>query len=133
MRGSWWRFQRQPGERPAWAGLAGPGSHRSAPARTAPGHRAAACAAPAAGARRISAGDPDLEPQTAVEVEVVAVGLAGAAVADIGVERMAVVGHLRGAVGPPDGAEPARDTRPSPGVSGNRRPVRGARPGAFGN
>src|SRR6266567_508288 len=74
----------------------------------------------------------DLVPVAAVEVELVAVGLARGAVADVGVQRMAVVGCLRGAAGPLDRAEPAGDARPGLRGAGDGRPVGGTRPGALG-
>src|ERR1700722_15507316 len=70
--------------------------------------------------------DTDLVPQAAVEVEVVALGLAGGAVADVGVQRVPVVGELAGAAGPGDRADPARQARAGRGGAGYRGPVRGA-------
>ena len=55
------------------------------------------------------AGYADVVPEAAVEVEVVAIGLAGAAVTDIGVEGVAVVGGLQAAAGALDRAELAGD------------------------
>jgi hypothetical protein len=48
---------------------------------------------------RGSAGDGHFVPQAAVEVEVVAEGLAGGGVAGVGVQRVPVVGDLGAAVG----------------------------------
>src|SRR5690349_20535812 len=48
-------------------------------------------------------------PESAVEVDVVAAGLTRRGVADVGVERMAAVGGLQGAVRPADRAELRRD------------------------
>src|ERR1700730_7522292 len=75
--------------------------------------------------------DTDLVPQAAVEVEIVAPGLAGGAVADIGVQRVPVVGELAGAAGPGDRADPARQARAGRGGAGQGRPVRGAAAVAF--
>src|SRR5215470_9019117 len=69
-----------------------------------------------------------LVPEPAVEVEVVAEGLAGDGVADIGVQRVPVVGGLGGAVGPLDRAERADDARACRGGPGRRRPVARADP-----
>src|SRR6266702_7342549 len=62
----------------------------------------------ALGCRCASPGDRHLVPQAAVEVEVVALGLAGGGVADVGVQRVPVGGELTGATGPGDRADPAR-------------------------
>src|ERR1700759_1162077 len=70
-----------------------------------------------------SAGHCDLVPQTAVEVEVVAAGLAGGGVGDVGVQRVPVVGGLLGSAGADDRAEPARDAGTGGRLSGQRRPV----------
>ena len=51
-----------------------------------------------AGRGRSSAGDGYLVPQAAVQVEVIAVGLAGGGISDVGVQGMPVVGGLRRAV-----------------------------------
>jgi hypothetical protein len=56
---------------------------------------------------RSSLGDTDLVPKSAVEVEVVASGLAGSGVADVGVQRVPVVGELFSAVGSLDRGDPA--------------------------
>ena len=53
------------------------------------------------------AGNGHVVPPAAVEVEFVAVGLAGGAVADVGVQRVPVVGELAGPAGPGDRADPA--------------------------
>ncbi len=81
-------------------------------------------------AGRALPGRGDLVPVAAVEVELVAAGLARAVVADVGVEGMPVVGRLDGAVGPPERAEPAGHARPGFRGTEDRRPVRGARAGA---
>src|SRR5947209_683316 len=105
-------------------GVARRGPRSSAPSR--PGRRAEWCAVGTSGfsfagpgrARLVPAevtsvavplpGDRHVVPEPAVEVEVVAPGLAGSSVADVGVERMPVVGELLRAVGSPDRADPAR-------------------------
>ena len=74
----------------------------------------------------------DFVPEAAVEIDVVAARLARAVVADVGVQRVAVVGRLHAAAGPGDGAEPARDAGPGLGSTGDRRPVGGTRPRALG-
>ena len=51
-----------------------------------------------AGRSRSSAGNGYLMPQPAVQVEVIAVGLAGGGISDVGVQGMPVVGGLRRAV-----------------------------------
>jgi hypothetical protein len=48
--------------------------------------------------RGASPRDGHLVPQAAVKVEVISVGLAGDAVADVGVQRVPVVGELTGAI-----------------------------------
>ena len=65
-----------------------------------------------------------LIPESAVEVEVVAAGLAGRGVADVGVQRVPVVGELHGAAGPADGADPAGQVRGGRRGAGYRRPVK---------
>ena len=72
-----------------------------------------------------SAGGGHLVPKPTVQVDVVARGLAGSGVSDVGVERVAVVGHL----GPPRPSErrmvPTRPVTPAPadGFAGHRQPV----------
>src|ERR1700686_1478343 len=51
-----------------------------------------------AGRSRSSAGNGYLVPHPAVQVEVIAVGLAGGGISDVGVQGMPVVGGLRRAV-----------------------------------
>jgi hypothetical protein len=51
-----------------------------------------------AGCRRGSAGNGYLMPKPAVQVDVIAVGLAGGGISDVGVQGMALVGGLRRAV-----------------------------------
>src|SRR5215831_21025429 len=87
---------------------------------------AAAGAGGPAGSRCRGAGDGDLVPHTAVEVQAVALRLARYAVGDVGVERMPVIGRLCRAVGPLDGAELAGDARTGGGRPLHWRPVRGA-------
>src|ERR1700733_1022508 len=70
-------------------------------------------------------------PQAAVEVEVVAPGLAGGGVAYVGVQRVAVVGELAGAAGAGDRGDLARQAASGRGGAGHRRPVRGAAAVAF--
>src|SRR5690348_3252586 len=72
----------------------------------------------------------DFVPEAAVEVEIVAPGLARGAVTGVSVQRVAVVGRLRSAAGPPDRAQFARDARLGLRGAGDGRPVGGARPGA---
>ena len=74
----------------------------------------------------------DFVPVAAVEVELVAVGLAQGAVAEVGVQRVAVVGRLLGAARPLDRAEPSGDPGTGRGPAGDRWPVGGTRPGALG-
>jgi putative ABC transport system permease protein len=74
----------------------------------------------------------DRVPQAAVEVELVAAGLARAAVADIGIQRMAVVGGLQPAVRSPDHAELAGHARAGLDIAADRRPVHRAFSGAPG-
>src|SRR5260370_34461422 len=69
-------------------------------------------------------------PQPAVQVELVAVGLPWSTVADVGVQRMPVVGGLNQAIRARDRRELAGETRARGRRSLDRRPVRGARPGA---
>src|ERR1700733_5395874 len=73
-------------------------------------------------------GDGHFVPQAAVEVEVVAPGLAGGAVADVGVQRVPVVGELAGAASAGDRGDLARQALPGRGGAGDRGPVRGAAP-----
>src|SRR6266480_7801179 len=77
-------------------------------------------------------GQADVVPEAAVEVEVVAVGLAGPAVADVGVKGVAVVGGLQAAAGALDRAELAGDARTGCGAPGYRWPVGSAGPEALG-
>src|ERR1700730_6282816 len=72
------------------------------------------------------AGDTDLLPQAAVQVGVVALGLAGGRVADVDVQRLPVVGGRAGAAGPGDRADLAGQTGGGRGGAGYRGPVRGA-------
>src|SRR6266536_2337090 len=60
------------------------------------------------GRGRPSPGNTHLTPESAVQVEIVAPGLPGGRVADVGVQRMPVVGELGRAVGSLDRADPAR-------------------------
>src|SRR5580700_168902 len=76
-------------------------------------------------------GDTHLLPKAAVQVEVVALGLAGGGVADVGVQRVPVVGELAGPAGPGDRADPAGQTGAGRGSAGDRWPVRGAAAVAF--
>src|SRR5437773_11635964 len=78
-----------------------------------------------------SLGDGYFMPLSAVQVEVVASGLAGGRVADVGVQRVPVVGELGGAVGSLDRADPARQARAGRGGAGHRRPVLGTAAVAF--
>src|SRR5262249_59966503 len=64
-----------------------------------------------------------LVPEPAVEVEVVAEGLAGGGVAGVGVQRVPVVSGLGGAVGPLDRAQLAGDARACRGGPDHRCPV----------
>src|SRR5215469_1776812 len=66
-------------------------------------------------------------PEAAVEVEVVPVRLARAGVAEIGIERMSVVGLLSGAVSPLDGAQLPGHARTRGEWPAHRRPVGRAR------
>ena len=50
--------------------------------------------------------------QATAQVEVVAIGLPGAGVRDIGIQRMPAVGGLHRAVGPGDRAQPPGDAGP---------------------
>src|SRR5690348_1652168 len=100
-------------------GTSGAGSARRSRCRARP----AVCPL---GAICVLPGDAHLVPQAAVEVEVVAPGLVGSAVADVGVQRMPVVGELTGAAGPGDRADPARQARAGCGGAGHRGPVHGA-------
>src|SRR6185312_16995772 len=75
----------------------------------------------------------DFVPVAAVEVDLVAAGLARGVVADVGVQRVAVVGRLRVAAGSLDRAELAgRHARPGRGGADDGRPVGGTGPGAPG-
>src|SRR6266487_906747 len=76
------------------------------------------------GRGRPSPGNTDLMPESAVQVEVVAPGLAGGRIADVGVQRMPVVCELLGAVGSPDRANPARHAGAGRDGAGHRGPVR---------
>src|SRR5258708_27403428 len=68
-----------------------------------------------------------VEPEAAVEVDVVAAVLAGVSVADVGVEGVAVVGELGRAVGALDGGDLAGQAGGGGGGgAGDRGPVRGA-------
>src|SRR5207247_1419899 len=60
---------------------------------------AAARASGPAGSERRGAGDGDLVPHAAVEVQAVALGLPRCAVGDVGIERVPVIGRLHRAVG----------------------------------
>ncbi len=71
-------------------------------------------------------------PQAAVQVQVVAAGLAGGGVTQVGVQGTAVVGGLRGAVRPGDGAEPSGNARTGFRRAGDRGPVGRATAGATG-
>src|SRR5262249_38524928 len=84
------------------------------------------------GRPRSLVGYADVVPEAAVEVEVVTVGLAGATVADVGVEGVAVVGGLQAAAGALDRDEIAGDVGAGSGAAGERRPVDGARAEAPG-
>jgi 3-(3-hydroxy-phenyl)propionate hydroxylase len=81
---------------------------------------------------RVLTGYLDLGPQAAVEVEVVALGLARSGVADVGVQRVPVVGRLQPAVRPLDGAQLACHARAGLGITGHRWPVQGTRARAPG-
>src|SRR5215469_6408149 len=76
--------------------------------------------------RGTSVGHADLIPEAAVEVELVAVRLARAVVADIGVQGVAVVGRLHRVTAPGDRAQPARVAWAGSGHADDRRPVGGA-------
>src|SRR5215472_19219521 len=76
-----------------------------------------------------SSGHMGLVPVAAVELELVAVGLARGAVAYIDVQRVTVVGRLHGATRSSDRAELAGDPRPGLGAASDRRPVGGTQPG----
>ena len=69
---------------------AGPAQPGDRAARPGPGDEA--------GCSRSSAGNGYLMPQPAVQVEVIAMGLAGGGISDVGVQGMPVVGGLRRAV-----------------------------------
>src|SRR5580692_6170531 len=71
-------------------------------------------------------GGGHVAPEAAVEVEVVAVSLAGGGVADVGVERVAVVGELAGAAGAGDGGDRAGQAAAGRGGPDDGGPVRGA-------
>src|SRR5262249_58784470 len=72
------------------------------------------------------AGNRHVVPEAATEVEVVAVVLAGGAVADVGVQRVPVVGRLQRAVGAPDRPDLAGDARACGDRALDRRPVAAA-------
>jgi hypothetical protein len=95
----------------AWAGYPGRrlGGRRRREKRTAAGNDFMAAGhypqrparqsrVTSAGRSRSSAGNSYLVPQPAVQVEVIAVGLAGGGISDVGVQGMPVVGGLRRAV-----------------------------------
>src|SRR5438477_1042254 len=84
------------------------------------------------GRGRPSLGNTDLMPQPAVEVEVVAPGLAGSGVADVGVQRVPVVSELLRAVASLDRADPAWHAGVGRGGAGHRGPVHGAAAVALG-
>src|ERR1700730_18802911 len=70
-------------------------------------------------------------PESAAEVEIVAAGLAGGGVADVGVQRVPVVGELVRAAGAGDRGDLARQACAGRGGAGYRGPVRGAAAVAF--
>src|SRR5207248_1982785 len=72
------------------------------------------------------AGDRHLPPHAAGEVLAVARGLPRALVADVGVERVAEVGRLLGAIGPGDGAQRAGHAGACGERALDRRPEGGA-------
>src|SRR5207249_7964281 len=75
---------------------------------------------------RSAAPDHHDVPDSAVQVDVVPAVLAGRVVADVRVQRVTVVGGLRGAVGPGDRADLPGDPGPGRHVPRYRRPVGGA-------
>ena len=72
--------------------------------------------------RRVTC-DGNVVPQPAGDVQPVALVLPGGGVPGVGVQRVPVVGGLRGAVGPGDGAELAGDAGPGGRRALDRRPV----------
>src|SRR5580704_4730496 len=88
---------RQSGAYRRWSGCPPPPRRPTRPAGTwcagLPGDH------PVQGQGAVLPADSHLVPEAAVEVEIVAVGLAGGAVADVGVQRVPVIGELTGAAG----------------------------------
>lgn len=82
-------------------------------------------------ARWPSPGGRHFVPAAAVEVEVVAIGLARSRIADVGVQRAPVVGELERAVSPLYRSGLARQSGACRGASGDRRPVSSAAPVAL--